>query len=788
MYSYEWDPESGGLLLKYSEEKFSKEPRPVYYKELDLLGFDKYWNYEKDDSKPYMWAEMNSYIYKGRLVAKTKGGSLYTKPEIIIVEEPEPDGSPLSFVDIDLMCEKNRETMDKISNSARQDIFNTYNEHRDKVDVFYVAFSGGKDSVVTLDLVQNALPHNSFKVIFGDTGMEFPDTYKAVERIEEYCRDLNIEFLRSKAEFDPDRSWDLFGPPARKVRWCCTVHKTAPVINKLAEVMKLQRLCSMMITGVRKDESVSRSSYEKLSKGKKIKGQYSFHPILDWSSAEIYIYMFIHNLQINEAYKYGFNRVGCIMCPNSSEKHEYMKNKCYPDKVEFYCDKIAENTIKDLSGDNRKIFLETGGWKGRLSGRELKNTPSERVVFKETAKFYEFSVKNLKQDWITWFKTIGNIYKRNSGELIFDYKNLKRSCNLSENENISVFKIEKLKKTKNEIEFIRYFRVILIKSQYCIYCKTCPAECHSRNIDMNNGILSISDSCSRCHSCLDIQNGCVYYNSIKGSNSMTNIKGINRYLSVGVEYSWIKEYMNDQTFEPGNRKTDVMHAFLLDAGITLKRKMTPFGMLINSIGLYDNISWALIICNLAYSSAFKWYIRNIEDTVEWEQLRDNVIPKDSDEKFEKTAKKALGEFWNGFKVIFDTNRYFQAIGFGIPEIEEKSQESGLVKKTMRAISRFEWSDPDPRVILYSLYKYAEKNGVNQFSFSSLYEEIDEENEGISPYEIFKIGRDSMEKILNSLSVNYPEFINASFTLDLDVINLRDDKTSADVLTLFKERN
>ena len=50
-----------------------------------------------------------------------------------------------------------------------------------RVDVFYVAFSGGKDSVVALDLVQRALPHNKFKVLFGDTGMEFPDTYEAVE-------------------------------------------------------------------------------------------------------------------------------------------------------------------------------------------------------------------------------------------------------------------------------------------------------------------------------------------------------------------------------------------------------------------------------------------------------------------------------------------------------------------------------------------------------------------------------------------------------------------------------
>ena len=42
----------------------------------------------------------------------------------------------------------------------------------------------------------------------------------------------------------------------------------------------------------------------------------------------------------------------------------------------------------------------------------------------------------------------------------------------------------------------------------------------------------------------------------------------------------------------------------------------------------------------------------------------------------------------------------------------------------------------------------------------------------------------MVRILNGLSINYPEFISVSFTLDLDNITLREDKTSADVLTLF----
>ena len=200
MYSYEWDIETGGLLLNSSPLSFSKEPRPVYYKELDILGFDKYWNYEKNDIYPYMWAEANNYWYRGKLVAKTKGGSLYTAPELILLEQPELDNTPLRFIDIPEMVKKNKDIMEKITQETIKKVYNTYIKYQHKVDVFYVAFSGGKDSIVTLDIVQRALPHNKFKVLFGDTGMEFPDTYKVVEKIKLFCKEEKIEFLQSKAD------------------------------------------------------------------------------------------------------------------------------------------------------------------------------------------------------------------------------------------------------------------------------------------------------------------------------------------------------------------------------------------------------------------------------------------------------------------------------------------------------------------------------------------------------------------------------------------------------------
>lgn len=783
MYSYTWDENTGGLLLNSSPLMFSMEPRPVYYKELDVLGFDKYWQYEKNDAYPYMWAEANKYYYRGRLVAKTKGGSLYTAPEIIIIDEPEPNGQPLRFVDVPTMVEKNKGILEKLVQETIKKVYNTYIEYKDKVDVFYVAFSGGKDSVVTLDMVQRALPHNEFEVVFGDTDMEFPTTQNLVDNIEEYCKSKLIKFYRAKADISSSDSWDLFGAPARKLRWCCMVHKTAPVINKLSNIHCTNNIHTMMITGVRGDESFARSNYDELSFGKKLNGQRSFHPILDWSSAEVFLYIYANDLLLNEAYKYGFNRVGCIMCPNSSEKHEFIKRKLFPEKVDFFCNKIAENSSKNLSKSSSKEFLETGGWKTRLSGRELKFSEDERFEYEETTQYHRFIIQNLNSDWEIWYKTIGSLTKNSDNEFILEYSGTYRKCYLKKYNEQDILEIENLGRTKNSIEFICFFKSILAKSQYCIRCKTCVAECPKRNIKMDNGILSISDNCIKCHACLKIPSGCLYYNSVKGSKNMKNLKGINRYLSVGVEADWIKKYLKDQSYEPGNRKTDTMFDMMDDAGITAKKKLTDFGKFLQKQDMNSDSIWAIILCNLSYTVAFNWFIKNIPFNVQY--IKSNLDVDIGEILTQKDGgKKARGEFWNGFKVIIDSNSSFKEIGMGVPELVYKKQKNGDVRTRMLSITRTPWRKPDPLVILYSLYKFAEAcDGYYQFTLTRLLDH-DVDSNGVSPTQIFGIDRDKMQKILTGLDINYHDFISASFTLDLDTITLNSEKTSADVLELF----
>ena len=87
MYKYEFDEETGGLLLTDTDSQLSKEPRPVFSAEMNILGFDSRLHYKKQNKVPYLWAEAGNYFYRGKKIAVVRGGSLYQKPRLEFVEE-----------------------------------------------------------------------------------------------------------------------------------------------------------------------------------------------------------------------------------------------------------------------------------------------------------------------------------------------------------------------------------------------------------------------------------------------------------------------------------------------------------------------------------------------------------------------------------------------------------------------------------------------------------------------------------------------------------------------------
>ena len=281
------------------------------------------------------------------------------------------------------------------------------------------------------------------------------------------------------------------------------------------------------------------------------------------------------------------------------------------------------------------------------------------------------------------------------------------------------------------------------------------------------------------------------------------VKGLGKYFSFGVKGNWVKTYFkykgseqfwdSDGEGEVANKKKDAFLNFVKDAGfITPNRTVghdkytkfdiTDFGKVVFSLGFDSEAAWGLMLSNLVYAPDFNWYVKNIPENsvVTPDQMKMLLEP------FMENDAKGLGKrnVVDAFKIILITTPLGSTLGLGNCDYVKKITSTGNETYTLNSLTRTAWEYPEPLVILYSLYKFAEAcDGYYQFTLTRLLNH-DIDSDGVSPTEIFGIDRDKMEKILNGLSVNYPEFINCSFTIDLDNISLRSDKTSADVLSLF----
>jgi phosphoadenosine phosphosulfate reductase len=751
----------------------SKEPRPVYAAELDLLGFGKHWHYERQNDVPYLWAEANKYWYHGRLVAETKGGDLYHSPELLVHE----DGLELRPVDLAVMSAKNRELLAVIEQATVKRVYAVWRRWNKRLDVFHVAFSGGKDSIVLLDLVKKALPKDAFCVVFGDTGMEFSDTYEAVKQAKEQCAVEGIAFYTSQPRFTPEESWRLFGPPSQVLRWCCSVHKAAPQTLKLREILGKDDFVGLDFVGVRAHESMRRSEYEYDNFGKKQRGQHSHNPILEWTSAEIWLYIYANNLIVNEAYKKGNARAGCLFCPMAGGKSDWVRRQCYEKEVDGYVELIQESNGRD-AGNKRKLdsHILNGGWIARKNGRDLKNN-SERITETVVDGQLHITVREAATDWREWIKTLGDFdgcgshwYLQFCGETIEftveDASNGGYVVTVSECKHLPLF--------------AKLFKQVFRKAAHCVDCGVCESNCRSGCIAFEER-LKIT-GCIHCHACHDIATGCLAYHSVRhpqGNGKPT--MSINSFADHAPKPEWLRSFFqSSDTFLLDNTLGPMMismfRRFLRDAGLLAKagreEKPAPLAAQLTGLGWDGTVSQMILLVNLVSSNPqFKWYVQKLDigmvysrRVVEEMLTADGVSTKDA-----KSIVKA-------YKRIVETP-IGTVLKFG--NVTGAGEKIETLQRTACVLA-------EPLVVLYALYKFSEACGdYRQFTLGRLMD-FSVDSDGISPAQIFGIERARMCGVLEGLATNCGDFISVAFTHDLETISLAEGKTSADVLPLILE--
>lgn len=465
MRRIEWDRESGGVLLspKVSKDTLGISPRPVWFEELDLLGLDNLGYFYPRVEAPLMWAINKQYYYRGELMFEAKGANIYDAPSIIFQKGKE--SAVLEPVDVELMLLRNKDEMFLIENEAIEFIRDTYTayagvnrahdtikanqeidfealaeraEKRTKqkmavvkedcdsfdvmpldaanaagkrvllstrIDRFIASFSGGKDSQVVLDLVTRAIPPTAFEVIYSDTGYELPPSLELYEDVKRYYgeRFPSLKFSTARNHESVLNYWDKIGTPSDTHRWCCSVMKTAPLYRML-KVDGNKQARVLTFDGVRAEESTRRSAYNRIGKGKHI-NTFNAHPILDWSVTETFLYIMLHQLPNNPAYRLGFSRVGCVICPFGSDWSDFLVSKLYPKCRKPFLDKLHNwvgiSGIKDVD-----TFIKTRRWHiSALGSPEIKNL--ERVLVSSANHTTKITLLSPSSVFFEWLKVLG---------------------------------------------------------------------------------------------------------------------------------------------------------------------------------------------------------------------------------------------------------------------------------------------------------------------------------------------------------------------------------------------
>lgn len=550
LYNYEWDKETGGYNLVTDIKALQKELRPVFFEELKFLGLDKNFGWTFPEStEPLCWAEGRRYFYCGEPVAETSGGNLFEMPTLKNVVE----NLSLKPVDIRAMINKNSNLMNGLVQRTLKEIYATFKNYAGKVNIFYVAYSGGKDSLVMLDLVQRALPHDSFEVIFGDTSMELSDTYKAVDAAKNLWADLHWHTAR--APFDALDSWKFMGPPAKKIRWCCSVHKSAPSLFKIREIIAEKKKCSVddvknfkafAFIGVRAEESVIRATYDTISESHKHSAQINFYPIFDWTTPELFLYHFAENLPLNNSYRIGLHRVGCKFCPMSSFWSDCLQNHIYPDEIAPFIAIVKESLNKNFeTEDDFNDYLKSLAWKVRAGGKILKAGENKIFIEKQDIQ-QKYIIKNNNYSWMTWMPALGDFIKVATNKFSLQYEGESIILNVENSDDATIITLNIPTKNKRMIHFLLLFRNALNKVAYCKNCYICMLECPHGALKITEDSVSLKD-CRHCHKCLEMPRSCWVTHSLAtgGTSGEMILTGIDRYRTFGLRADWIRIYFED---------------------------------------------------------------------------------------------------------------------------------------------------------------------------------------------------------------------------------------------------
>ncbi|KMJ57292.1 phosphoadenosine phosphosulfate reductase [Bacillus sp. LL01] len=171
-------------------------------------------------------------------------------------------------------------------------------------DEIIYASSFGAEAVVLIDLIQEV--RQDARIVFLDTDLHFPETYKVIEQIEARYPKLQIEkrkpalTLEEQAEVHGTALWKR--DPSR----CCQIRKVEPLREALTPK-------KAWISGLRREQSPTRANTNFLNRDDKFQN-IKICPLIHWTWEDVWHRIRSKGLPYNELHDHGYPSIGCFPC------------------------------------------------------------------------------------------------------------------------------------------------------------------------------------------------------------------------------------------------------------------------------------------------------------------------------------------------------------------------------------------------------------------------------------------------------------------------------------------
>lgn len=372
----------------------------------------------------------------------------------------------------------------------------------------YVGFSGGKDSLVTLDLIRRVQEDNDMCI--DDIPAIYADTTLMDKVVNKYVETLNLSDYRWNIKYRlPLHDWEYFckhiRPPSNTCRWGDKLLKNYPIMSYLRSKIlndSWERGKINAFIGTRADEGIKRKYYGRIDYNKFSK-MYNLYPIYYFTTKDIWEYITTRKLEYCKVYDQGRKRVGCLICPMNSNgrDEEYLNDRCDLKKFKSkYYGYLIQYAEEHLIGDGKEnndwlwdTWINGNQWRtwSTVTGKDLvQNVVCKRVGNLDDGLVYTFGID-------IDIKKVRMFLKP-----FYMSDKWKRLINIDIVRDIDGY-------LQLHVKYFHYgskklfnaFEAQLLKAINCISCGYCEIICDNIEIDKLTYEYNINNGCNGCLKC-----------------------------------------------------------------------------------------------------------------------------------------------------------------------------------------------------------------------------------------------------------------------------------------------